>query len=80
MKFRPLHDWVVIVRTSPVTSNLWLQEKPSSQGEVIAIGPRVREVSVGDLVQFNAYSGLDVTAKQKTVLFINESEISFILN
>lgn len=78
MKFKPLHDWVVVVRSDPVTSALWTPEQLSNQGKVVAIGPKVKEVSVGDSVQFNPYSGLEVTADEQTVLFINEAEISFI--
>ena len=79
MKFKPLHDWVVIIRRDPVTSALWIPESLSNQGNVVAVGPKVKDVSVGDSVQFNPYSGLEVTTDEHTVLFINEAEISIIL-
>lgn len=78
MKLRPLHDWVVIERDKPVEGLLWVSDKPVNRGTVTAIGPKVKEVSVGDQVQFNPYSGLEITAHGQTWLFINEAEILFI--
>ncbi|GHZ32419.1 GroES family chaperonin [Vibrio cholerae] len=80
MKLRPLHDWIIIKRDKPLESLLWVPDKPGNTGEVVAIGPRVVEVNVGARVQFNPYAGLDVTAAGNTWLFINEAEISFVLN
>ncbi|WP_337162742.1 co-chaperone GroES [Vibrio fluvialis] len=77
MKLRPLHDWVIIERDKLVDGLLWVPEKPTNQGRVIAVGPKVKEVSVGHQVQFNPYSGLDVACNDQTWLFINEAEISF---
>lgn len=78
MKLRPLHDWVVIERDKPVEGLLWVPDKPVNRGTVTAIGPKVKEISVGYQVQFNPYAGLEVKTHGQTRLFINESEISFI--
>lgn len=78
MKLRPLHDWVVIERDKAVDGLLWVPDKPTNRGIVIAVGPKVKEVSIGHQVQFNPYAGLEITAHGQTWLFINEAEISFI--
>lgn len=78
MKLRPLHDWVVIVRDAPVTSALWVHERLSNQGNVVAVGPKVKDVLVGDCVQFNRYSGFEVVGQGCALLFVNEAEISFV--
>lgn len=80
MKLRPLHDWVIIKRDKPLESLLWIPDKPGNTGEVVAVGPQVKEVAIGARIQFNPYAGLDVTANGHTWLFINEAEISFVLN
>lgn len=78
MKLRPLHDWIVIERDKPVDGLLWVPDRPVNRGTVNAIGPKVKEVSVGHEVQFNPYAGLEVTSHGQAWLFINEAEISFI--
>ena len=61
MKFRPLHDRVVVERIDPEAKSAGgiiipdtAQEKPS-QGEIIAVGPGVTDAKVGDRVV--AYTG-----------------------
>ncbi len=78
MKLRPLHDWVVIERDKPVEGLLWVPDKPVNRGSVTAIGPRVKEVSVGHQVQFNPYAGLELIVQGQSWLFINEIEVMII--
>ena len=73
MKFRPLHDRVVIKRieaeektTGGIIIPDTAKEKPQ-QGEVIAVGPGGRDesgipidVKVGDRVLFGKWSGTEV--------------------
>ncbi|MCM5507115.1 co-chaperone GroES family protein [Vibrio sp. SCSIO 43169] len=80
MKLKPLNDWVVIERDKLVEGLLWVPGTPVNRGTVTAIGPKVIEISVGHKVQFNPYSGLEITAHDQTFLFINETEISFVIN
>ena len=90
MKFRPLHDRVVVKRLEgeektkggiiiPDTA----KEKPS-QGEVTAVGPGGRDetgklipidVKVGDRVLFGKWSGTEVTIDGDEVLIMKESDI-----
>ena len=90
MKFRPLHDRVVVKRIDadqktaggiiiPDTA----QEKPS-QGEVIAVGPGGRDeagkltpidVKVGDIVLFGKWSGTEVKIDGQDLLIMKESDI-----
>ena len=90
MKFRPLHDRVVVERIEadekssggiiiPDTA----KEKPS-QGEVIAVGPGGRDeagklipidIKVGDRVLFGKWSGTEVKIDGKDLLIMKESDI-----
>ena len=90
MKFRPLHDRVVVKRIDagqktaggiiiPDTA----KEKPQ-QGEVIAVGPGARneagqlvalDVAVGDIVLFGKWSGTEVKIGGEDLLIMKESDI-----
>jgi chaperonin GroES len=90
MKFRPLHDRIVVTRLDgeektkggiiiPDTA----KEKPQ-EGEVIAIGPGGRDengkltpldVKTGDKVLFGKWSGTEVKIDGKELLIMKESDI-----
>ena len=94
MKFRPLHDRVVVSRVEedsktaggiiiPVTA----KEKPM-QGEVVAVGPGARDetgkvvpldLKAGDRVLFGKWSGTEVTIDGKELLILKESDIMGVL-
>jgi chaperonin GroES len=90
MKFRPLHDRVVIRRIEgeektkggiiiPDTA----KEKPQ-EGEVIAVGPGARDesgklvppdVKAGDRVLFGKWSGTEVKIDGEDLLIMKESDV-----
>src|SRR5215218_7406678 len=90
MKFRPLHDRVVVRRIDaeektkggiiiPDTA----KEKPQ-EGEVIAVGPGARDesgkvvapdVKAGDRVLFGKWSGTEVRIDGQDLLIMKESDI-----
>ena len=90
MKFRPLHDRVVLRRISaeektkggiiiPDTA----KEKPQ-EGEVVAVGPGVRDdkgnmmvlgVTAGDRVIFGKWSGTEIVVDGEDVLIMKEPDI-----
>ncbi len=90
LKFRPLHDRVVVRRIEadqktkggiiiPDTA----KEKPS-EGEVIAVGPGGRDeagklipidVKAGDRVLFGKWSGTEVKIDGEDLLIMKESDI-----
>jgi chaperonin GroES len=90
MKFRPLHDRIVIKRIEAegkTASGIIIpdnaKEKPS-QGEVMAVGPGGRDeagqiipidVKVGDRVLFGKWSGTEVKIDGTEVLIMKESDI-----
>ncbi|MGN8549196.1 co-chaperone GroES [Bradyrhizobium sp. 13971] len=94
MKFRPLHDRVVVKRIEAEEKTAGgiivpdsAKEKPS-QGEVIAVGPGGRDESgklipidlqVGDRVLFGKWSGTEVKIDGKELLIIKESDIMGVL-
>ena len=90
MKFRPLHDRVVLQRTEEESKSAGgiiipdtAKEKPI-QGEVVAVGPGARdergnlvalEVKKGDRVLFGKWSGTEVKIDGKDLLIMKESDI-----
>jgi chaperonin GroES len=94
MKFRPLHDRVVVRRVEEDTKTAGgiiipdtAKEKPS-QGKIVAVGPGARdeagklvplEVKVGDLVLFGKWSGTEVKINGEDLLIMKESDILGVL-
>lgn len=94
MKFRPLHDRVVVRRVESETKSAGgiiipdtAAEKPQ-QGEVIAVGPGARDesgkvvaldVKVGDKVLFGKWSGTEVKIDGEELLIMKESDIMGVL-
>ena len=94
MKFRPLHDRVVVKRieaeektTGGIIIPDTAKEKPS-QGEVIAVGPGGRDengkqipidIQVGDRVLFGKWSGTEVKIDGQELLIMKESDIMGVL-
>ena len=90
MKFRPLHDRVVVKRIEDDTRTAGgiiipdtAKEKPM-QGEIVAVGPGARdeagklvplEVAKGDRVLFGKWSGTEVKIDGKELLIMKESDI-----
>jgi chaperonin GroES len=90
MKFRPLHDRVVVKRVEEDTKTKGgiiipetAQEKPM-QGEVIAVGAGARDesgkivaldVKKGDRVLFGKWSGTEVKIDGTEYLIMKESDI-----
>jgi chaperonin GroES len=95
MKFRPLHDRVVVRRieaeeksTGGIIIPDTAKEKPS-QGEVIAVGPGGRDeagklipidVTEGDRVLFGKWSGTEVKIDGQELLIMKESDIMGIID
>ena len=94
MKFRPLHDRIVVKRIDaeektkggiiiPDTA----KEKPQ-EGEVIAVGPGARgedgkiqalDVKAGDRILFGKWSGTEVKLDGQELLIMKESDIMGVL-
>ena len=90
MKFRPLHDRVVIRRIEQDKKSAGgiiipdtAQEKPS-EGEVVAFGPGTRsedgkiiplDVKTGDRVLFGKWSGSEVKIDGEELLIMKESDL-----
>ncbi|MCG8624770.1 MAG: co-chaperone GroES [Proteobacteria bacterium] len=90
MKFRPLHDRVLVERVeedSKTASGIIIpdtaKEKPQ-QGKIIAVGSGSRDetgklvpldVKAGDTILFGKYSGTDVKIDGSEYLIMRESDI-----
>ena len=90
MKFKPLHDRVLVRRTEEEEVSAGgivlpgsATEKPS-QGEVVAVGPGKRQengdllpigVSVGDIVVFGQYGGNEIKIDGEDYLILSENDI-----
>jgi chaperonin GroES len=94
MKFRPLHDRVVVTRidaeektTGGIIIPDTAKEKPQ-EGRVVAIGPGGRDengklipidVKIGDRVLFGKWSGTEVKIDSIEYLIMKESDIMGVL-
>ena len=94
MKFRPLHDRVVVRRVDAEQKTAGgiiipdtAKEKPQ-QGEVIAVGSGARDehgkltpldVKPGDTVLFGKWSGTEVKIDGEELLIMKESDIMGVL-
>jgi chaperonin GroES len=90
MKFRPLHDRVVVRRLEAEEKTAGgiiipdtAKEKPM-EGEVIAVGPGARDetgklvpldVKAGDRILFGKWSGTEVKLEGEELLIMKESDI-----
>jgi len=90
MKFRPLHDRVVVERLESDTKTKGgiiipdtAKEKPQ-EGKVIAVGPGARDeagkiialdVKAGDRILFGKWSGTEVKIDGADFLIMKESDI-----
>ena len=94
MKFRPLHDRVLVRRIEAEEKTKGgiiipdtVKEKPM-EGEILAIGSGTRdeqgkvhalEVKVGDRVLFGKWSGTEVKLDGQELLIMKESDIMGVL-
>ena len=94
MKFRPLHDRVVVKRADPMTKTAGgiivpdsAADKPQ-EGEVIATGTGSRDetgkivpldVKAGDRIVFSKWSGTEITVDGQEYLVMKESDIIGVL-
>ena len=90
MKFRPLHDRVVVRRLEDETKTSGgiiipdsAREKPM-QGEIVAAGPGARneqgalvalDVKAGDRILFGKWSGTEVKIDGEDLIIMKESDI-----
>ena len=94
MKFRPLHDRVVIERIDAEAKTAGgiiipdtAQKKPQ-QGKIIAVGPGGRDesgklipidVKIGNRILFGKWSGTEVKLDGEELLIMKESDIMGVL-
>ena len=94
MKFRPLHDRVLVRRVEEEETSTGgiiipdtAKEKPM-QGEVIAVGSGTRDdkgkihpldVNAGDRILFGKWSGTEVKIDDEELLIMKESDIMGII-
>jgi chaperonin GroES len=90
MKFRPLHDRVVVRRVESEEKTAGgiiipdtAKEKPQ-EGEIVAVGPGARDeagklvpldVKAGDRILFGKWSGTEVKIDGEDLLIMKESDV-----
>ena len=95
MKFRPLHDRVLVRRIDEEEKSAGgiiipdtAKEKPS-EGEIIAVGSGARsesgeitplDVQVGDLILFGKWGGTEVKIDGEDLLIMKESDVMGIID
>jgi chaperonin GroES len=94
MKFRPLHDRVLIRRVAEEEKTAGgiiipdtVKEKPM-EGEVVAVGPGARaedgkvqplDVKVGDRVLFGKWSGTEIKLDGEDLMVMKEADLMGII-
>jgi len=95
MKFRPLHDRVVVRRLEAEEKTAGgiiipdtAKEKPM-EGEVIAVGAGARDeagklvpldVKAGDRILFGKWSGSEIKIEGEDLLIMNESDVMGVID
>ena len=95
MKFKPLHDRILVKRLADEEKSKGgiiipdtAKEKPS-EGEIVAVGPGTLnkvgkrnpiDVKVGDKVLFSKFSGDEVKIDGQDLIIIKEEDVIGILN
>jgi chaperonin GroES len=95
MKFRPLHDRVVIRRVDEIEKTAGgiiipdtAKEKPV-EGEVVAVGPGARDergvlvpldVKKGDRILFGKWSGSEVKIDGEELLIMTEADVMGVID
>jgi chaperonin GroES len=95
MKFRPLHDRVVIRRIDEIGKTRGgiiipdtAKEKPM-EGEIVAVGPGARDergvlvpldVKKGDRILFGKWSGSEVKIEGEDLLIMSESDVMGVID
>ena len=95
MRFRPLHDRVVIRRVEhegKTTGGIFIpdtaQEKPM-EGEIVAVGPGARDdngkvvpldVKAGDRILFGKWSGTEIKLDGEDLLIMGESDVMGVID
>ena len=95
MKFRPLHDRLVVRRVEQEAKTIGgiiipdtAQEKPM-EGEVVAVGPGARgedgkvhplDVKTGDRVLFGKWSGTEVKIDGEELMIMKEADVMGIVD
>ncbi len=90
MKFRPLHDHVLVRRVTPEAKTSGgiiipdtVKEKPM-EGEAVAVGPGARDangqlcpldIKVGDRVLFGKWSGSEIKLDGEDLVIMKESDV-----
>ena len=95
MKFRPLHDRVLVRRVDAEGTTIGgiiipdtAQEKPA-EGEIVAVGPGARNergtvvplhVKPGDRILFGKWSGSEIKLDGKELLIMPETDIMGVID
>ena len=95
MKFRPLHDRVLVRRSDEEEKSAGgiiipdtAKEKPS-EGKIVAVGSGARnekgeitplDVQAGDLILFGKWSGTEVKVDGEDLLIMKESDVMGVID
>lgn len=86
INIKPLADRVVaepIEAEAKTASGLYLpggaQEKPKV-AKVVAVGPNVKDIKVGDNILYEDYSNTDVKVDGKSYIIVKEEKVLAVVN
>ena len=82
---RPRNSYVIVKLDAPeveTKSGLFLPMEDRyvvDRGEVLAVGPKCREVEVGDRVGFSQFSGTELDTDEGKLLLIDEQHLNIVI-
>jgi len=82
---KPLHNRIAVTLDKPETVSAGgiilpaTTFKSGTEGIVIAIGPKVEQIKVGDHIKFGEHAGIEATANGLDFLIMRESDVMIIL-
>lgn len=82
MELKPLHDNIVIIldeKVSKTQGGIFLasnNEKQPQSGKVIAVGPKVSDIKIGDHIGFETGQFRKMSVDDKVVAIVKEKDVT----
>jgi chaperonin GroES len=80
MNLKPLSDCILIKQAVEKQGLIVLVQTKMAQGHVVAAGPKVEDLKVGDYVLFGEHSGQKVKHEGDEYLMMREADVIGVLN
>ena len=80
MNLKPLSDCILIKQAVEKQGLIVLVQTKLAQGHIVAIGPKAKDLKLGDFVLFGEHSGQKVKHEGEEYLMMREADVIGVLN